>query len=1207
MFTALTPEKIRIYLIELKSSSLSTEKVDQKVKDINKFLDWAVEKGHISTIQFNQLKAETANLIFSKNQKDYPEGTKLPINKNLSISQVHEKNSFIFTNKLQFFSYSILAVVTLGVLYLVYSHTTSTVKPNMKAGIEKTRVLSFKAKITDSLGNPIIDKTDVLFKLYTSKTSINPLYVGRCTGMNAVSPDIKGYITIKLGQDCGMKPLADSLFLNNPELFLGLTTGSDPEMQPRKQIANVGFSSNSNTLQGLPTGKSISSIPYINEDGDLLIESDNASISSVSKSSNFTVYSANILNLKSQNDLNITTTKDGSIKFQTNTDSQDKDRFVIAANGNIGVNGADTSLFNLQVSGDIGPNFTNLYNLGSFTSQWNAVYGKKLYQDGNEVCDTTNNCSNSSRWSSLSSPTTSLNLDMGAYATNLTYGNSTGTSDLFTLSDSRYNKGTGSLMTLATAPGSVLNPFHITAGAGEVMTVNHDGKIGLGTAAPTARLHVKETGQNNHSNYSGYIENLAENGSTDGINKYGLYLTSTGNFSGGVGSATNNYGIYINTTTGADNNYDIYAASGAYLSTGGTWTNASSRSLKENFQSVDTTDILRKIDQLDLSSWNYKNENVSVRHLGPIAEDFYNIFHLGNSNKSISTIDPAGVALAGVKALNTKIEKITRDSNYLSLNSEGDVSITTSGNIDQNGRSLQEIKSDVNNTRSNVILTNGNILENILAFGQVITSKLKAGLIVTQNALIENTLYARKITGENIKVLTAKIDFLTINTLNANQKITSPIIETTRLVATQEADLTKIKTNHIAALTDNVNFDLNTSNTSGGSQPENQGELAKIIINGLDDKAVTTFDAAGNITTQGNITSGTATVSGSLTANNIQTSNLQSDTVSANTASFSGELVADNIKSKTIDQLSDKITNSNSSISSITNQVNDVQKLINEIKNRPLGETIITPPVSLPPSVQGQNILAYNSSVETFNITNHAYIYKASIADSLVIGSLIAKDTSILSLNSDLNISSLGTINFFENAVTIAKDGTLTTKGVINALAGIKTNTIRPISDSDNVNVVLGNDTASSQTSSSFDIQNKNNENVASIDSSGKGKFRELSLNKYLSATESGAVIAAADNLTRNGQYSPAIETTNEAAGEGVVPTRNSEVIIYNDSVKDSSLIYLTPTSVSQGANLTVVKKEACVNGGQPCRHYFKVGVESAVSSPLTFNWLIIN
>lgn len=91
---------------------------------------------------------------------------------------------------------------------------------------------------------------------------------------------------------------------------------------------------------------------------------------------------------------------------------------------------------------------------------------------------------------------------------------------------------------------------------------------------------------------------------------------------------------------------------GAYLSNGGTWTNASDRNKKENFQRLDGNAILRKISRLPLTRWNYKGQ--SEQHIGPVAQDFYRIFQVGENDKTISTIDPSGIALIGVQELYKK-------------------------------------------------------------------------------------------------------------------------------------------------------------------------------------------------------------------------------------------------------------------------------------------------------------------------------------------------------------------------------------------------------------------------------------------------------------------------------------------------------------------------------------------------------------------------
>lgn len=99
----------------------------------------------------------------------------------------------------------------------------------------------------------------------------------------------------------------------------------------------------------------------------------------------------------------------------------------------------------------------------------------------------------------------------------------------------------------------------------------------------------------------------------------------------------------------------INTTSGAHLTTGGTWTNASSRTLKTAFEAIDPMAVLGKVATLPLSTWSYK-ESVEGRHLGPMAEDFKQAFDLGGDGKSISTVDADGIALAAIQGLNQKLD-----------------------------------------------------------------------------------------------------------------------------------------------------------------------------------------------------------------------------------------------------------------------------------------------------------------------------------------------------------------------------------------------------------------------------------------------------------------------------------------------------------------------------------------------------------------------
>ena len=95
----------------------------------------------------------------------------------------------------------------------------------------------------------------------------------------------------------------------------------------------------------------------------------------------------------------------------------------------------------------------------------------------------------------------------------------------------------------------------------------------------------------------------------------------------------------------------LETSTGGYLSTGGAWTNASDRAKKHDFRSLDKRSVLEKVAGIPITSWSYKAEKPSVRHIGPMAQDFYKAFALGLDNKHITTIDEGGVALAAIQGL----------------------------------------------------------------------------------------------------------------------------------------------------------------------------------------------------------------------------------------------------------------------------------------------------------------------------------------------------------------------------------------------------------------------------------------------------------------------------------------------------------------------------------------------------------------------------
>ncbi len=188
------------------------------------------------------------------------------------------------------------------------------------------------------------------------------------------------------------------------------------------------------------------------------------------------------------------------------------------------------------------------------------------------------------------------------------------------------------------------------------------GRIGLGTATPVLQLHIAD------GNTPGVRLDQ------DGTGGWGTYVWDVAgnetNFF--VRDVTGGSRLPFKIKPGAPNNSLVVAASGdvgvGTLSptaklhvTGnvlieGSVTEFSSVEAKENFTPVDQAEVLKRLANLPLSTWNYKADGPAVRHIGPVAQDFYAAFGLGQDDEHIAPLDTNGVALAAVQALAATVE-----------------------------------------------------------------------------------------------------------------------------------------------------------------------------------------------------------------------------------------------------------------------------------------------------------------------------------------------------------------------------------------------------------------------------------------------------------------------------------------------------------------------------------------------------------------------
>jgi hypothetical protein len=164
----------------------------------------------------------------------------------------------------------------------------------------------------------------------------------------------------------------------------------------------------------------------------------------------------------------------------------------------------------------------------------------------------------------------------------------------------------------------------------------------------------------------------ADQDHTTAMGKFASNNGFSGTFIWSDGSATASADTFRNTannefaaraTGGFRFRTNLTGTTGCNLPAGsGVFNCTSSRYTKENFMMVSGEDVLSRLRKIQVSTWNYISEGGQVRHMGPMAEDFYQAFTLGTGNTSIGVQDLAGVSLAAVKALDQRTAQLQQKS-----------------------------------------------------------------------------------------------------------------------------------------------------------------------------------------------------------------------------------------------------------------------------------------------------------------------------------------------------------------------------------------------------------------------------------------------------------------------------------------------------------------------------------------------------------------
>jgi hypothetical protein len=125
--------------------------------------------------------------------------------------------------------------------------------------------------------------------------------------------------------------------------------------------------------------------------------------------------------------------------------------------------------------------------------------------------------------------------------------------------------------------------------------------------------------------------------------------------------------VFIKTPGGTTFFSNEGQTAGVSLAANGTaWAVVSDRNVKKDIAPVDQRAILEKLAALPVTQWHYQWESPEVTpHIGPMAQDFKAAFYPGTDDKSITTQEADGVALAAIQGLNQKLEETRAENTEL--------------------------------------------------------------------------------------------------------------------------------------------------------------------------------------------------------------------------------------------------------------------------------------------------------------------------------------------------------------------------------------------------------------------------------------------------------------------------------------------------------------------------------------------------------------
>lgn len=192
--------------------------------------------------------------------------------------------------------------------------------------------------------------------------------------------------------------------------------------------------------------------------------------------------------------------------------------------------------------------------------------------------------------------------------------------------------------------------------------------VGIGTPSPNFDLHVFGAGGNTQFRVQEDSGSSAARNLFTLVNNGGIKFTMLNTHNGTNWNFNAQANFNIDLVNVAGNEFQLQSDGDVVIK--GMLIENSSRTVKRDFDEVSPGEILQKVAALPITTWRYQYDDGNSRHLGPVAEDFYAAFGLGEDDKHITPSDKAGVALAAVQGLYQELE--TRNEQISRLQGENE-------------------------------------------------------------------------------------------------------------------------------------------------------------------------------------------------------------------------------------------------------------------------------------------------------------------------------------------------------------------------------------------------------------------------------------------------------------------------------------------------------------------------------------------------------